>query len=137
MDFAAFTKEGWMGRVGRSVVLAASMLVSAAACTADSGGGDDAGSCAYQIRYQGRTYSDVANVHFAVGKKLGDATSPPCDDTGGEAKDPATTVPAYAVDGLSPEVAIAVGDTPSEAKFVAVYSGSELPPEVRKLLNGS
>ncbi|MGW2832661.1 DUF6281 family protein [Streptomyces sp. NPDC001286] len=134
MHFAASTKEG---RVGRSVMLAAWMLASAVACTADSSDGEDAGSCAYQIRYQGRTYSDVANVHFVVGKKLGDATNPPCDDTGGDIKDPAEAVPAYEVDGLSPEVAIAVGDTPSEAKFVAVYSGSELPPEVKKLLNGS
>ncbi|MFE0521466.1 DUF6281 family protein [Streptomyces sp. NPDC058954] len=126
-----------MRRVGRSVMLAASMLVSAVACTSDSSDGEDAGSCAYQIRYQGRTYSDLANVHFTVGKKLGDATNPPCDDTGGDITDPATTVTAYKVDGLSPDVAIAVGDTPSQARFVAVYSGSELPPEVKKLLNGS
>ncbi|MEU1164480.1 DUF6281 family protein [Streptomyces sp. NPDC005921] len=35
------------------------------------------------------------------------------------------------------EVAIAVGDTPGDTTFVAVYSGNELPPEVKKLAKGS
>ncbi|MFE0731283.1 DUF6281 family protein [Streptomyces antibioticus] len=125
-----------MGRVGPSVVLAAAML-SLAACTADNSDGEEAGSCVYQIRYQDRTYRDVANVEFTVGEKLGDATKPPCDDTGSDAKESGTLETAYEVDGISPDVAIAVGDTPSEAKFVAAYSGSELPPEVKKLIDGS
>ncbi|WP_416983006.1 DUF6281 family protein [Streptomyces sp. T028] len=35
------------------------------------------------------------------------------------------------------EVAIAVGDSPGDAVFVAVRSGDELPPEVKELLKGS
>ncbi|WP_354006159.1 DUF6281 family protein [Streptomyces sp. NBC_00154] len=45
--------------------------------------------------------------------------------------------PAYEVDGISPKVAIAIGDTPKTATFFAAYSGSELPPEVQKLIDGS
>ncbi|MFG2962851.1 DUF6281 family protein [Streptomyces sp. NPDC048288] len=48
-----------------------------------------------------------------------------------------STETAYAVTGVSPEVAIAVGDTPDDTTFVAVYSGNELPPEVKKLVKGS
>ncbi|MFJ3796300.1 DUF6281 family protein [Streptomyces sp. NPDC090088] len=44
---------------------------------------------------------------------------------------------AYAVTGVSPEVAIAVGDTPGDTTFVAVCSGNELPPEVKKSVKGS
>jgi hypothetical protein len=115
-------------------------MVSAAACTAGSSSSDEgAASCVYQVEYQGRTYQDVANVEFTVGAKLGDATQPPCIDTGGqdEAEEPGTTETAYEVDGISPKVAIAVGDTPDDAKFVAAYSGTELPPEVKKLIDGS
>ncbi|MET9973040.1 DUF6281 family protein [Streptomyces sp. NPDC006356] len=79
------------------------------------------------------------NVEFTVGAKLGDATQPPCDNTGGqdEAEESRTTETAYEVDGISPKVAIAVGDTAGDAKFVAVYSGTEPPPEVKKLIAGS
>ncbi|MFE6625186.1 DUF6281 family protein [Streptomyces sp. NPDC057740] len=131
-----------MIRAGRFVglPLAAAIVVSAAACTAGSSSSDEgAASCIYQVEYQGRTYQDVANVEFTVGAKLGDATQPPCDDTGGqdETEESGTTETAYEVDGISPKVAIAVGDTPGDAQFVAVYSGTELPPEVKKLIAGS
>ncbi|MET8327482.1 DUF6281 family protein [Streptomyces sp. NPDC005181] len=111
--------------------------MSAAACTADSSsGGEESASCVNRFIYQDRSYRDVANVDFMVGKKLGAATKPPCEDTGGQDKDeePATTGTAYEVDGISPKVAVAIGDTPEEATLFAVYSGSELPPEVEKLI---
>jgi hypothetical protein len=122
------------------LALAAVIAVSAAACTTgSSSSGDGADSCVYQVRYQDRTYRDVANVEFTVGEKLGNATKPPCNDTGEQegAEEPGTTETAYAVDGISPKVAIAVGDTPDEVIFVAAYSGTELPPEVEKLIGGS
>ncbi|MFE4330771.1 DUF6281 family protein [Streptomyces sp. NPDC056831] len=114
--------------------------MSAAACTAGSNsGGKESASCVNRFIYQDRSYRDVANVDFTVGTKLGAATKPPCEDTGGREKDeePATTETAYKVDGISPKVAIAVGDTPEEATFFAAYSGSELPPEVQRLIDGS
>ncbi|MET9472185.1 DUF6281 family protein [Streptomyces sp. NPDC002922] len=129
----------WTGR-STGVLLAAAMVMSVAACTADSGGGgEESASCVARYTYQDRSYRDVANVNFTLGRKLGAATSPPCEDTGGRGKgeEPVTTETAYEVDGISPKVAIAIGDTPKTAMFFAAYSGSELPPEVQKLIDGS
>ncbi|MFD4946199.1 DUF6281 family protein [Streptomyces sp. NPDC058239] len=129
----------WTGRFAGGL-LAAAMALSAAACTADSSsGGEESASCVNLFTHEGRLYRDVANVDFTVGKKLGVATKRPCEDTGGQDKDeePATTGTAYEVDGISPKVAIAIGDTPEEATFFASYSGSELPPEVEELIDGS
>ncbi|MFF9811572.1 DUF6281 family protein [Streptomyces coeruleorubidus] len=127
-----------MSWVKRSVtaVLTAVVAASVAACTSEGNSTEDAASCVYQVTYDGRAYRDVANVEFTVGAKLGAANQPPCDDTGGQDKgeEPSTTETAYAVDGISPKVAIAVGDTPDDVKFVAVYSGNGLPPEVKNLI---
>ncbi|WP_328905142.1 DUF6281 family protein [Streptomyces sp. NBC_00234] len=125
-------------RRSAGLLVAAAMVMSVAACTADGGG--DGASCVAQYTYQDITYQDVGNVKFTLGKKLGVATEPPCEDTGGRGKseEPAgSTETAYEVDGISPEVAIAVGGTPETARFFAVDSGSGLPPEVRKLIDGS
>lgn len=124
----------WTGR-SAGLLVAAAMVMPVAACTADSGGGVGASaSCVARYTYQDRSYRDVANVEFTLGKKLGAATSPPCEDTGGRGKgeEPVTTETAYEVDGISPKLAIAIGD-----RFFAVYSGSKLPPEVQKLIDGS
>ncbi|MDQ0791676.1 DUF6281 family protein [Streptomyces sp. B1I3] len=130
-----------MRRTGRSAGLlgAAAMVMSVAACTADSGGGGAEASCATLYTYQDRSYQDVANVKFTLGKKLGVATQPAsCEDTGGhDESEPVMTETAYEVDGISPKVAIAIGDTPKTATFFAVHSGPELPPEVQKLIDGS
>ncbi|MET9735160.1 DUF6281 family protein [Streptomyces sp. NPDC006458] len=121
------------------MLLAAALMASAAACTTDSSNGATSNACVHQFIYEDRSYQDVANVEFAVGDKLGKATQPPCDDTGGqdEVVEPEPPQTAYAVQGLSPNVAIAVGDTPEEAKLFAAYTGSKLPPEVQKLIDNS
>ncbi|MGX1668096.1 DUF6281 family protein [Streptomyces sp. NPDC055400] len=130
-------------RVGQSgsvwILLAAAAVAVSAACTSSSGGGDSASSCAFLVEYKNRTYSDVANVDFSVGEKLGTATLPPCDDTPNDDDDgaPATLTTAYAVEGLDPGIAIAVGDAPSDVHFVAVDANKTLPPEVKKLINSS
>ncbi|WP_404197702.1 DUF6281 family protein [Streptomyces tauricus] len=121
------------------------MMMLAVACTSESssdgGGGEQAASCVYSVRFQDRTYRDVANVEFTLGEKLGSATIPPCEDTGGQDRDkdeePGEATTAYAVDGISPHAAVAVGDSPDDTTFMAAYSGNELPPEIRKLIDGS
>ncbi|MFD7700537.1 DUF6281 family protein [Streptomyces caelestis] len=118
------------------------MLVLAVACTSESSsdeGDGQAESCAYLVHYQDRTYRDVANVEFTAGEELGSATLPPCDDTGDrkDAEEAEETTTAYKVDGISPDVAVAVGDSPDDTVLVAAYSGSELPPEVQKLIDRS
>ncbi|MFJ8888807.1 DUF6281 family protein [Streptomyces sp. NPDC102402] len=125
------------GSVG--LLVAAAMTMPAVACTAGGGGGGGGDSCVNRYTYQDRSYQDVTQVDFTAGQKLGVATSPPCEDTGSKDKgeEPVTTGTAYEVDGISPEVAIAVGDTPETATLFAVYSGSEPPPEVLELTDGS
>ncbi|MDW4908990.1 DUF6281 family protein [Streptomyces sp. ADMS] len=127
----------WSGRFAGAMLAAA---MASAACSSGSSGADEgAASCAYLIRYEGRTYQDVANVEFTIGQHLGDATLPACNDTGGQddAQESGTTLTAYEVDGISPKVAVAVGGTPEDAVLVAVRSGTELPADVKKLIDGS
>ncbi|MFJ6462015.1 DUF6281 family protein [Streptomyces sp. NPDC091387] len=130
-----------MSRTGRStgLLVAAAMVMSVAACTAGGGGGGDA-SCANLYTYQDRSYLDVSpNVRFTPGKKIGVATHTTCDDTGGqdESEESVSSENAYEVDGISPKVALAIGDTPETATFFAVNSGKEVPSEVQKLIDGS
>ncbi|MEU3891592.1 DUF6281 family protein [Streptomyces sp. NPDC029041] len=130
-----------MSWVERSVLalLTAAAAASVSACEPEADSGEAAPSCVYVVTYDGRTYRDVANVEFTVGNALGTATRPPCHDTGGRSSvgEPSTTETAYAVDGVSPTVAIAVGDTSDDLRFVAVHPGDKLPPEVKKLIADS
>ncbi len=95
-------------------LLAAVTVTASVACTSSSGGVESASSCAFLVDYETRRYSEVANVDFTVGEKLGTATHPPCDDTPNNDDDGSTATPttAYEVEGLDPGVAIAVGGTP-------------------------
>ncbi|MET7847279.1 DUF6281 family protein [Streptomyces avermitilis] len=136
----AVLPAGRTGTVG--MLLAAATFAVSVACTSssDSDGGESASLCAFLVDYKNRTYSDVANVDFTVGDKLGPATLPPCDDTPNDDDDGRTTpssITAYAVEGLDPSIAIAVGDEPGDARLVVVYSGKEIPPEVKKLIQSS
>ncbi|WP_189317997.1 DUF6281 family protein [Streptomyces brasiliensis] len=108
------------------------------ACSAHGGGGEAGGSCAIAATYGGRTYTQVANVDFTVGKALGTAEFPPCDDTPGHNDDAVGTEPttAYAVGGLNPRIAIAVRYTSDEVMLLAVQPGGSLPPEVKALTRG-
>ncbi|MFF3303595.1 DUF6281 family protein [Streptomyces sp. NPDC002908] len=129
----------WSGRCA-GVLSVVVLVVTAAGCSAgNSGGAEGEASCAVEFTYQGRTYKDVVHADFTVTGKLGTATMPPCDDTGGDGEtvEDGTTETAYGVEGVAPEVAIAVGSSPDDVVFVVSYSGSTLPPEVQKLIDAS
>ncbi|MFE5923769.1 DUF6281 family protein [Streptomyces sp. NPDC056468] len=106
---------------GRRLLMAALLVTAAVGCTeaggAAEGGGAAEASCAYVVTYANRSYLDVANTDFTVGKKLGTATIPACDDTPNDPPDAIgeQRITAYAVEGMDPAVAIAVGDTPASA----------------------
>ncbi|GGM02518.1 hypothetical protein GCM10010129_52280 [Streptomyces fumigatiscleroticus] len=125
-------------RVTLSSVMVMAVAVLTAACSAQGGGEEGAGSCAFTATYGGRTYTGVANVDFTLGDALGTAEFPPCDDTG-RADDAAVHEPttAYAVDGLDPRVGIAVRYAPDEVMLLAVESDGGLPLEVEKLNRNS
>ncbi|MFJ8772233.1 DUF6281 family protein [Streptomyces microflavus] len=118
-------------------LLAAAMVMTVTGCAADSSSGEGEASCAFEVTYQGRTYRNVANVDYTVTDKLGTAIQPPCDDVGGDeqTEEKETRETAYAVKGLPPETALAVGSSPDDTVFVVAYSGSTLPPEIQKLID--
>jgi hypothetical protein len=103
---------------------AAVLLLALTGCAAGESGGEAAGACAYLVRYEGRTYSDLAGVDFEVAEQVGTAVLPPCDDTPNDG-DPgaATSIKAYRVVGWDPGKAIAVGTSPGDAVFVRVTAG--------------
>ncbi|MEU1087823.1 DUF6281 family protein [Streptomyces sp. NPDC005892] len=125
-----------VARCTSGVVLTVLAVMSVAACSSGSSSEGGSASCAYRVAYEGRIYRDVSKTDGPVGKKLGSATVPPCEenDDGDEAEQEVVTV--YEIDGVDPGIAVAVGDTPDGTRTVAAYSGTRLPPEVKKLIDG-
>ncbi|GAA2242458.1 hypothetical protein GCM10010232_31850 [Streptomyces amakusaensis] len=130
-------------RMGRNryvrALLVTALAVAAAGCTKESsspdGGGAAAASCAYVMRFADRTYQHQDKVKFEVGEKVGTAHSIPCNDTGQDSpQDPVTKSVAYAVEGLDPDVAVAIGDSPQDADFFSLGMGREMPAEVEKFI---
>ncbi|MEU1040582.1 DUF6281 family protein [Streptomyces sp. NPDC005907] len=119
---------------GRAMAMIVAALTTA--CSAQGGGGEAEGVCAIAAVYGGHTYTQVANVDFTVGKALGPAEFPACDDTPGHTDDAAGPGPttAYAVDGLDPRIAIAMRYTSDKDLLLAVQPGGSLPPEVKALV---
>jgi hypothetical protein len=120
----------------RALVTAVTAVVSAG-CASSGDGGSEA-ACEFRVEYDERVYTDVAHAESEVGKRLGPAVLPPCDDSsddGGGQASPDSTV-AYAIEGVDPGVAIAVDGAPDGVLFVA-GSGTGPPPEVKKLIRGS
>ncbi|MBD0842798.1 DUF6281 family protein [Streptomyces sp. TRM68416] len=111
-----------------TLVALTAVVMGVVGCTRTSGGGQADAACAVVIEYENRRYGNVANVDFTPGDRLGTATHKSCADGHGMPED--WTTGAYEVEGLDPEVAIAVGDTPDDVLFVAVDAHGELPAEV-------
>lgn len=120
------------------VVAAAAAMAVGCAASSGGGGGSDA-SCVFRVEYDRRMYSDVANAEFEVGKKLGPAVLPRCDDSSDDDGGTASSDPtvAYEIEGVDPSIAIAVDAAPEGVLFVAEEYGEELPPEIEKLIKGS
>lgn len=130
-----------MNRRGRTlgVLVTATAAMSVTAGCTSSGGGTSDEVCAYRVRYEGRTYGDLAHVEFETGERIGIATVPPCPDTSDDGPAASGTVRAYAVRGIDPTTAIAVGNSPAHAVIAVVDPGrglESLPPEVRALVPG-
>ncbi|MZF90082.1 DUF6281 family protein [Streptomyces sp. SID5643] len=122
-------------------LLAATLLSLSAGCT---GASPDAearpqASCAYVIEYDSRTYLGREETDVPVGESLGSATRPACDDTPGDGDDGEgrALMTAFAVKGVDPAVAIAVAEDPGAYRLVVADTVTELPPELRKVTDGS
>ena len=114
----------------RVLLIVASTLASAAGCTVS---GSASPICEIRVTYEGRTYHAVANIDFTVGEELGTAVNPPCNDQGRRTEERATETTAYRVEGLDPDIAIAVGGTSDDAVLMTVRVNKSLPPAVEKL----
>ncbi|MFF7071132.1 DUF6281 family protein [Streptomyces pseudovenezuelae] len=104
------------------LVMTVAVLVAAAGCTADTADGGSAASCAGVVSFEGRRYLPSGRTDFTAGERLGTATVAACDDTpgDGEVAVPEDTTAAYAVEGRDRAEAVAVGDTPAEARLMEV-----------------
>lgn len=101
-------------------VLAFALLAAVAGCGPAEEHGQAASSCAGSVRYENRVYLPAGEIAFTVGERLGTAEIPECDDTPGDSEVtiPQGTTGAYAVEGREPAEAVAVGDTPAEARLM-------------------
>ncbi|MEV5463221.1 DUF6281 family protein [Streptomyces sp. NPDC002788] len=105
----------------------------------DGDGARPAPSCAYVVEYDGRRYLGREETDVPVGKSLGGATRPACDDTPGDGDDGEGPVlmTAFAVRGVDPVVAVAVAEDTGQYRLVVADNVEELPPELRKLTDRS
>ncbi|MGV9502062.1 DUF6281 family protein [Streptomyces sp. NPDC003642] len=129
------------GRLTWAPAVAAVAAALSAGCAPSSpdGGAQPAPSCAYVVEYDGRTYLGREETTVPLGRSLGPATRPACDDTPGDGDDgegPVATT-AYAVRGVDPAVAVAVAEDGGTHRLVVAESVEDLPPELRKLTEGS
>jgi hypothetical protein len=78
------------------------------ATTEVSGGGVSSASCAMLVEYEGHKYLGTAvDAAPVAGDSIGNATIPPCNDTGGAGTTiPAEQVEVTSVQGVPPTVAI-------------------------------
>lgn len=109
-------------------------LLCASGCTSS---GSSEGTCEARVQFAHHTYSDVGKVDFTVGKLLGTGRIPQCNDTGGQGKrsEPVEPIPkVFAIKGLDPSVAVAAGDSRSDAEFYALKKGDGHPAAVRKYI---
>jgi Family of unknown function (DUF6281) len=124
MEARPRVRSGWL----RTLSVAAVLVVGGTGCTTqgESDGGLQAGgaaeaSCAYLVKYEGRSYTDVSGKEFTPGKSLGTGLLPWCDDSGGaDGTEKPEEVTVYEVEGIDPKAAVAAGETPGEAVLVAV-----------------
>ncbi len=132
------------GRGRAWALMAATLAPLSAGCTSESSSDDGDGarpapSCAYVVEYDGRTYLGREETDVPVGKSLGGATRPACDDTPGDGDDgegPALMT-AFAVPGVDPGIAIAVAEDTGEYRLVVADTVKELPPELKKVTDRS
>ncbi|MFI6015858.1 DUF6281 family protein [Streptomyces sp. NPDC051243] len=105
----------------RAALLVTVALLTSAGCTGTSGGVSGGASCSGLVTYDSRDYLPTEKSVFTVGERLGTATVVECDDTPNdpEVAIPESTTGAYAIEGVDPTEAIAVGDSPAEAAPMA------------------
>ena len=126
-----------MSRTTSVFIAVLTTLVAATGCSGSRAdvqvGGS--GACAYLVTFRGETYAGTSvKVSPVPGRTLGEAVSPPCDDTGGQL--PASgggRIRVAELHGVPPSVAVVpVGQ--NDTVFVRA-SLTMLPPQVKRLMH--
>ncbi|MFI6938839.1 DUF6281 family protein [Streptomyces sp. NPDC050418] len=123
----------------KRIMMVAAALLASSACGSGGADGVSGTSCARTYTFEDRSYRDVEELDVKVGSRLGVALQIPCKDQGQSDPDVEPVGPdktAYEVIGVSPKVAVAVGDSPDDVEVFVSYEGKKLPPEVEKLKKG-
>ncbi|MDW4897608.1 DUF6281 family protein [Streptomyces californicus] len=115
-------------------LMVALLVCGGTACGSDGGTSTQKSSaCARFFTFEGREYRDVGDFPVEAGRRVGTAVQPACDLHGADGEKRGPDKAAYEVEGVSADVAIAVGDDPGDVEIFVSYDGAELPPEVRRL----
>ena len=92
--------------------------------------------CLLSVDYDGHKYIGarvLAPPEYR--RSLGEAKVPPCNDTPGEVDDaPAQPVEVFALEGVAPEIAIAMRDQPDTVLIRDDVDQENLPPALAKLM---
>ncbi|WP_309098072.1 DUF6281 family protein [Streptomyces sp.] len=109
------------------------LLSTGCAPSSPDDGAQPEASCAYVVEYDGRTYLGGTETSVPLGRPLGPATVPACDDTpgDGDGEGPVLTT-AFAVRGVDPAVAVAVAEGTDAHRLVVASHVEDLPPGLRK-----
>ena len=92
--------------------------------------------CLLSVDYDGHRYIGARVLAPPeYGRSLGEAKVPPCNDTPGEVDDaPAQPVEVFALEGVAPEIAIAMRDQPDTVLIRDDVDQGKLPPGLAKLM---
>jgi hypothetical protein len=137
--------------MSRIVAVAVALLFGAVSCGQGSQypGGGSGGSCPLTLFYRSHTYYPYQTEKpVEPGRPLGWVRYPPCDDFGGGAvesdgrvidelapeEDAAARVRAYTIAGVDPAVAFVVPSSYRRTLFFSGRYGTEMPPDVERLL---
>ncbi|MDX3309217.1 DUF6281 family protein [Streptomyces sp. NPDC054884] len=97
-----------------------------------------AGACAVQVEFAGRVYTGITvDRDVKAGHRVGKAVHVACADTPGDDNDGLVPQPesrAYAIPGVDPGTAVAVGDSADTMQIYVAEPGKPLPAEIQKLI---
>lgn len=101
-------------RIALAVLAAAPLAVG---CAALGTGGTSSASCVFAVEFGAREYIEVGGVDYELGAQVGTARDSVCHDQGGGEEDQVpvedlASYPAYAVEGVDTEDAIAIREAP-------------------------
>jgi hypothetical protein len=98
-------------------------------------GGGAAASCVAAISFQDRLYFGTQAPDLAVGAEVGEAVTPPCNDTGGSDEQPSKPFTVLSIDGIEPSIAVAT-ESESGGYWVWFRPGTkgQVPSAVQELL---